>query len=54
MEEKLTEMEVRAILDKVLEMGNGDIVLGCIKGVETGILDSPFCPNVNVQDKVLA
>ena len=52
-EEKLTEMEVRAILDKVLEMGNGDIVLGCIKGVEAGILDSPFCPNVNVQDKVL-
>ena len=52
-EEKLTEMEVRAILDKVLEMGNGDIVLGCIKGVEAGILDSPFCPNVNVKDKVL-
>lgn len=52
-EEKLTEMEVRAILNKVLEIGNGDIVLGCIKGVDAGILDSPFCPNVNVKDKVL-
>jgi glutamate mutase epsilon subunit len=34
-------------------MGNGDIVLGCIEGVEAGILDAPFCPNVNVKDKVL-
>ena len=52
-EEKITELEVRAIVNKILEMGEGDILVGSIKGVEAGILDSPFCPNVNVQDKVL-
>ena len=52
-EEWITEIEVRAILDKLLEMGNGDIVIGSIKGVEAGIIDSPFSPNVNIKDKVL-
>jgi methylaspartate mutase epsilon subunit len=52
-EQKLTEMEVRAVLDKVLEIGDGDIVVGAIKGVEAGIIDSPFCPNRNARDEVL-
>jgi len=52
-EEKITELEVRAIVNKLLEMGDGNILIGSIKGVEAGILDSPFCPNVNVRDKVL-
>lgn len=52
-EERIAEMEVRAIVDKLLEMGDGDIVIGSIRGVEAGIIDSPFCPNINVQDKVL-
>jgi methylaspartate mutase epsilon subunit len=52
-EERITEMEVRAIVNKVLEMGDGDVLIGSIKAVEAGVLDSPFCPNVNVRDKVL-
>jgi len=52
-EEKVTELEVRAILDKLLELGDGDIVIGSIKGVEAGVIDSPFSPNINVKDKVL-
>jgi len=52
-EEKVTEVEVRAILDKLLELGDGDIVIGSIKGVEAGVLDSPFSPNINVKDNVL-
>jgi len=52
-EEKVTEIEVRAILDKILELGDGDIVDGAIKAVESGVLDSPWSPNVNVKDKVL-
>jgi len=52
-EEKVTETEVRAILDKILELGDGDIVDGTIKAVESGVLDSPWSPNVNVKDKVL-
>jgi methylaspartate mutase epsilon subunit len=52
-EARITEIEIRAILDKLLEIGNGDIVVGCIKGVETGILDSSFSPNKQVKDQVI-
>jgi methylaspartate mutase epsilon subunit len=52
-EERITEIEVRAILDKLLELGDGDIVIGSIRGVEAGVVDSPFCPNINVKDNVL-
>jgi methylaspartate mutase epsilon subunit len=52
-EEKVTEIEVRAILDKILELGDGDIVDGTVKAVESGVLDSPWSPNVNVKDQVL-
>jgi methylaspartate mutase epsilon subunit len=52
-EERITEMEIRAMVNKVLEMGDGDVLIGSIKAVDAGVLDSPFCPNVHVQDKVL-
>jgi methylaspartate mutase epsilon subunit len=52
-EEKVTEAEVRAIMDRVLELGDGDIVPGTIRAVESGVLDSPWSPNVTVRDKVL-
>ncbi len=52
-EERVTETEVRAILDRILDLGDGDIVGGTIKAVESGVLDSPWSPNVTVKDKVL-
>jgi methylaspartate mutase epsilon subunit len=52
-EERVTETEVRAILDRILDLGDGDIVDGTVKAVESGVLDSPWSPNVNVKDKVL-
>jgi methylaspartate mutase epsilon subunit len=52
-EEKIAEMEIRAILDKLLEIGDGDIIVGSIRGVEAGIIDSSFSPNKNVKDLVL-
>jgi methylaspartate mutase epsilon subunit len=52
-EAKYAEMEIRAILDKLFEIGDGDIIVGCIKGVEAGILDSSFSPNKQVKDKVM-
>lgn len=52
-EEKITEAEVSAILDKVLELGDGDIAVGAVKGVEAGVLDSPFSINIHAKDKVL-
>ncbi|MGD0795520.1 MAG: hypothetical protein ABR958_08085 [Dehalococcoidales bacterium] len=52
-EEKVTETEVRAIMDRVLELGDGDIIAGAIRAVESGVLDSPWSPNITVRDKVL-
>jgi methylaspartate mutase epsilon subunit len=52
-EERMAELEIRAILDRILELGDGDIVAGSIKGVEAGVLDSSFSPNRNAKDLVL-
>ncbi len=52
-EEKVTETEVRAILDRIFDLGDGDIVEGTVRAVESGVLDSPWSPNVNVKDEVL-
>ena len=49
----IAEIEIRAILDKILEIGDGDIAVGCLKGVEEGILDSCFSPNKQVRDLVM-
>ena len=52
-EQNILEIEIRAIMDKLLEIGDGDIVVGAIKGVETGMLDIPFCPNIHIKGDVL-
>ncbi|BAF60601.1 glutamate mutase epsilon subunit [Pelotomaculum thermopropionicum SI] len=52
-EEKITEAEVTAILDKVLDMGDGDVAVGAVKAVEAGVLDSPFSISIYAKDKVL-
>lgn len=49
----IAEIEIRALMDKLLEIGDGDIVVGCLKGVEAGILDSSFSPNKQVRDLVM-
>ena len=52
-EEKVTETEVRTILDRILDLGDGDIVEGTAQAVESGVLDSPWSPNVTIKDNVL-
>jgi methylaspartate mutase epsilon subunit len=52
-EEEMTEKAVKAIVDTTLKIGDGDPALGSIRAVETGIIDSPFAPNVHVKDQVL-
>jgi methylaspartate mutase epsilon subunit len=49
----VTTAEVHAILDKVLELGDGDLAVGTVKAVEAGVLDSPMSINIHAQDKVL-
>jgi methylaspartate mutase epsilon subunit len=52
-EEKIAEREVRAILDKVFELGDGDVLVGAVKAVDAGVLDSPWSSNRHVKDQVL-
>jgi len=52
-EEKMIELETRAIIDKILELGDGDPVVGSIRAVEAGVIDSPFCPSIHVKGAVL-
>lgn len=52
-EEENTEKAIRAIVDRVLELGDGDAAVGSVRAVEAGILDSPFSTNTHIKDKVL-
>lgn len=52
-EAAMTEMAVSAILDKVIDMGDGDIAVGVVKAIEAGVLDSPFSINIYPKDLVL-
>lgn len=38
-------METKAILDKVLELGDGDIAVGTVRAFAAGTLDVPFAPS---------
>lgn len=45
--------EAKAIIDRVLEMGDGDVAQGIIRGFAAGILDIPFSPSINNANKAL-
>ncbi len=52
-EAEIAEIEIRSLLDKILEVGDGDVIVGCLKCVEEGFLDSSFSPNRQVRDQVM-
>lgn len=37
--------EVKCMLDKLFELGKGDLAVGTVKGFEAGIIDVPFAPS---------
>lgn len=52
-EKSLLEQEVRAIVDKALEMGDGDAALAAVRAIEAGVLDIPWSPNMHVKSRVM-
>ena len=50
----MVEREVRAILDRVLDLGDGDVVTGSIRSMAAGILDQPFATTQRTLSRVLA
>jgi methylaspartate mutase epsilon subunit len=52
-EKKIIAQEARSILDKALEMGEGDPVLASLRSLQAGVLDIPWAPNQFVAGKVI-
>ncbi len=45
--------ETRCILDKALELGEGNTAAGAVRAFEAGVIDVPFAPSVNNAGKIL-
>ena len=52
-EKDLIRAEVRAIVDRTLEMGDGDAALGTARAFEAGVLDVPWSPNRHVKSRIM-
>ncbi len=52
-EKKMIMKEARSILDKALEMGDGDPALASLRSIQAGVLDIPWAPNQFVAGKVI-
>lgn len=50
---EMIKREVRCILDKVLEMGDGDLIRGAKVALSHGMLDHPFSANRAAKGKVI-
>ena len=44
-EMEIITAETKCILDRVCELGGGDIAVGAVRAFETGVIDVPFAPN---------
>jgi methylaspartate mutase epsilon subunit len=52
-EEKVAEIEARALLDKIFEVGDGDVAIGLQTAFDLGYMDTPLSSNIHVQGKAL-
>jgi len=52
-EQEMITREASSILDKALEMGDGDPVLASLRSIQAGVLDIPWAPNQFVAGKVI-
>jgi len=52
-EEAVLEKEVTAIVDRALELGDGDAALAAVRGIEAGVIDVPFSPYRSNANKAL-
>lgn len=52
-EKEQIRREVSSMLETVYELGNGDLAQGTIKAFELGVIDVPFAPSKQNQNKVL-
>jgi methylaspartate mutase epsilon subunit len=49
----MIKKEAMAIVDKTLEMGDGDVAVGVVRGFQAGTIDIPWAPNINLRGAVI-
>ncbi len=52
-EKELIRREVRPVVDKVIEMGDGDVATGTVRAFEAGVLDIPWSPSRFCKSRVM-
>lgn len=52
LERRMMELEVRALVERVIELGDGDIALGGARAILSGVLDTMFSPYKFLKSKV--
>lgn len=53
LEEKMILEETRAILDRTLDLGDGDMAVGAVRAFQAGVIDVPFAPSRYNAGKIL-
>jgi len=53
LEMEMIKKEAMAIVDKVLELGDGDVAVGVVRGFEAGTIDIPWAPNIHTHGAVI-
>ena len=52
-EAHMEEMEIRAIVDRVMDMSDGDVAVGIMRAVASGVLDCSYASHPAVASKVI-
>lgn len=52
-EAEMFELETRFIMDKMLDLGEGDVVVGIGRAIETGVFDNPWSTHPSVALKIM-
>ena len=50
---ELIGREVRPVMDKILEMGDGDVAVGTVRACEAGVMDIPWSPSNYLQSRIM-
>jgi methylaspartate mutase epsilon subunit len=53
LELEMLEREAKEIIDKTLEIGDGDPIVGAGRAVEAGIIDDPVAPNPRLKGEIM-
>jgi len=49
----MIKKETYSIIDRVIDLGSGDLAIGVVRAFESGVLDVPFAPSVRNAGKVM-